>query len=125
MRGRVPGTRLPSRAKAESEYLPASLVEVVEGLGVHDRALLADAAAELGEVDDVAADATLVVEDARHEAHDGKGADEAPRDGRRRVGVRLHVRHHRSVPPAPAPAVGRGAAAREERGGESETVGDG
>jgi len=67
--------------------LAAALVEVVEGLGVHDGALLADAAAKLREVDDVAADAALVAQDARHEADHRERADEAPRDchGRARV----------------------------------------
>lgn len=73
-------------------YPTASLFELIEGLGVCDAALLADAPPKLSKIEDVATYSAFIAENPGEEAHDGESADELRGDCGRGVGVPLHVR---------------------------------
>lgn len=74
----------------------AAVLELVEGSGIGDAALLADPTPELGEVDEVVGDAPLVAQDPGDEAHHGERPDYLAREPGEGVGFPLHVPdHHR------------------------------
>ena len=87
-------------------------MELVEGSRVGGGALLADAAAELGEVDGVAADAALVADDPGYEADDGEGSDDLAGEAGEGVGV-LHVSSDGQDSGTGLSVPGRGAAIAE------------
>lgn len=93
-------------------------MELEEGSGVINGALVADSAAELGEVDDVAADAAFVADDSGEEADDGKWAEDFVGQAGEGVGV-LHVgtdEEAGAIGLAAAPAGGVEVAEAEKRG---------
>lgn len=85
--------RIPSLATA--------FLEFNESPGVVKAAALADAAAELGEIEEVAADAAFITENPSDEADDGERADDSVGEAGDRIGV-VHVRPRRRHHPTGA-----------------------